>query len=622
MFNKITIYSLFLLINKYTYSLLNPVFPNNIVCFPERDFCTVEKYIEYTNQYLTLNVINNNEIMGSVKGLVSGADIAFEVNHPGGLCWGDNTNLLVTPDIKIGNKIELKKDNLLLSEIEIQNGYITSKEIINNNLIIKGYLDPLINKNNIEIRIVNPDFKTTIITRRDIRAIYGPIISNANGYSSGIDIDSDNILTSTFIFNDLTLNNLAMDGALSLSMWQSTDSAGNPSGITISEFGELGGPYSAICPQYANMITNLNLNKIIVFNNEIKWDKNIALLPGTDPLTNFNINIIRNIDVNTDLISGYRLSASLDYFNFNDIGIKLTDKIEFRAMTNNKFSGPIIIELNDLHDSVSLIMTPPSGNTDSVILSSNTGQIIYTIDDTEPSLTNGIIYDNGIKIDKEIKIKAIALSYNGKKSTIVTQTYSPVVIQKIYIIPSGVIVNIISNGLLISWDNINDPTLNLYKINIYNNNILINSIETTFNPYTIKNLESNNKYQFTLSAKYDTVWSEESIKTSEIIFPNPVDNIIVSSIRYKSTDFRVTGTTSLASAILTLYYVNPDNSISVNTINIANTNNPIRATASAIIDATNNYPFDIRVTKNQVPANPLKLYIKSSGGGISGPHII
>lgn len=606
-------------------SLLLPTPPNNIVCFPERDFCSMQNYLDYTGKVLTLNVIRNNIIMGSAAGTVSGNIVAFEVNHPGGLCWGDNTQLKVTPNILIGDKIELKQDSLLINEIIIQNGYITKKEQIGTMIKVTGFLDLLIDKANIEVRIVNNDLKTTSIGRRDARAIYGPIGPVFTGYQSGIEITGTTFIA-TFIFNDDTTANMAFISSYSLSMWQGVDPVGGGLGITISEFEQIGGPWSLLCPQYANYIS-ANLKKLIIAGQIIKWDKNIQLLPGTDPITGFVTYIIRNINQDVNTITGYKFSNTIDNYDFSSNNIALNDKIEFRVVTNNKLSDPLLIELNNLNENPDIIITPQSNlditvNTNIVALSSNTGQIIYTIDNTTPSLTNGLIYTDSISITKPTTIKAISYSYGGKSSIIAFGNYAPEVVLKNYLPPNDLKVTQQTNSLSISWTNINDPTINLYKINIYSNNNLITFIETSQNPLSITNLIPNVDYTFSIFARYDTIWSSESLQTTSIKFPNLSDNLIVTSAKWKSTDFRVTGTSSMPNVILTLYKSNLDNTISLTTINIQGTNTPITGTSSGLPDITNNYLFDIRVTKNQVPPNPGKLFIKSSKGGIAGPIII
>jgi hypothetical protein len=619
MFKTILITNLYLSFN-FINALLLPAFPNNIVCFPERDFCSIDGYIDYAGQELTLNVVKDNILIGSAKGLVSGTDVAFEVNHPGALCWGDGTNLKVTPNIEIGNKIEIKKDALLLSEIIIQNGYIIKKERNGNQIIVTGFIDDNINPSNIEVRIVNGDLKTTSVGRRDARAVVGPVGPVSTGYLSGATIIGTQLIA-IFEFTDSITTDIAFVSSYSLSMWEKTDTAGNRLGITISEFGEVGGPWSLQCPPYANFI-NTNLKKMIIAGQILKWDNNIQLLPGSEPITGFNAHVVRNLDLNTNEIIGYRFSNTINKYDFSKVNIALTDKIEFRVITNNKLSDPLIIELNNLNENPSVIFTPQPDstiiiNTNDVILSSNTGQIIYTLDGTDPNLDNGIIYTDSIIITKEVLIKAISYSYGGKKSDIISGKYEPNVIVKQYLPPTNLKVIEQSNSLSISWTYINDITINLYKINIYSNNVFISSIDTTINPLIITNLIPNVLYTFSILARYDTIWSSESAKTPSILFPKLVDNIIITTAKWKSTDFRVSGTSSMPNVILTIYLTNADNTISTQTLNIRGTLTPISSSSSGLPDIANNYIFNIRVTKNQVPPNPGKIFVKSSKGGIS-----
>ena len=619
MFKAFLIVNLFLS-NYIINGLLTPIFPNNIVCFPERDFCTIEGYLDYIGQELTVNVLKDTTIMGSTKGTISGADVAFEVNHPGALCWGDGTNLKVTPNIEIGNKIEIKKDALLLSEMVIQNGYIIKKEITGNTITVTGFLDSSVNTANVELRIVNPDLKPTPVGRRDASAIVGAISPAAPGYSSGISIVNTNFIE-IFEFTDSITANIAFAGAYGLSMWEKTDEAGNRQGITISEFEEIGGPWSLLCPAYANFI-NVNLKKLIVTGQTLKWDNNIQLLPGSDPISGFDAHVIRNLDKDINEIMGYRFSNNINKYEFSIVSIKLTDKIEFRVLTNNKLSDPLIIELNNLNENPSVIFTPQSDsnivvNTNVVILSSNTGQIIYTLDGTDPNLDNGIIYTDSITITKEVIIKAISYSYGGKSSSVISGKYAPEVVLKTYLPPVDLKVVSQSNSLSVSWTYINDPTINLYKIKIYSGTNLVSSVDTTLNPLVITNLNPNTLYTFSILARYDTIWSSESTQTASITFPSLVDDLIITSARWKSTDFRVSGTSSMPNVILTLYFANADNTISTNTVNIRGTSNSISSTSSGLPDITNHYVFDIRVTKNFVPPNPGKIFVKSSKGGVS-----
>ena len=85
-----------------------PVFPDNIMVFPNRDFVSLEGFSEYGGQPGLVEVTRPGVgVVGSAIGIVSGTDVAFEVNHPGGFCWGAGTGLNVTPDIQAGDVVSL-----------------------------------------------------------------------------------------------------------------------------------------------------------------------------------------------------------------------------------------------------------------------------------------------------------------------------------------------------------------------------------------------------------------------------------------------------------------------------------------------------------------------------------
>jgi hypothetical protein len=68
-----------------------PTFPDNLVVFPDRDFISVEGFQDHAGEAATIEIKRGSTVMGSAKAVVSGGDVAFEVNHPGGVCWGNNT---------------------------------------------------------------------------------------------------------------------------------------------------------------------------------------------------------------------------------------------------------------------------------------------------------------------------------------------------------------------------------------------------------------------------------------------------------------------------------------------------------------------------------------------------
>lgn len=78
-----------------------PQLPHEVVVFPQRDFVVAEGYQD--GQRLDFEVIRkdtggNDVTVGTASGVVAGG--LLEVNHPGGVCWTDQT-----PDILPGDRV-------------------------------------------------------------------------------------------------------------------------------------------------------------------------------------------------------------------------------------------------------------------------------------------------------------------------------------------------------------------------------------------------------------------------------------------------------------------------------------------------------------------------------------
>jgi hypothetical protein len=88
-----------------------PSFPDNIVIFPNRDMVVAEGFQDRIGELATVEVRRNGTVVGSTQAeFAESDDAAFEVNHPGGACWGVGAagNLQVTPDIQPGDVVAIK----------------------------------------------------------------------------------------------------------------------------------------------------------------------------------------------------------------------------------------------------------------------------------------------------------------------------------------------------------------------------------------------------------------------------------------------------------------------------------------------------------------------------------
>src|SRR3954462_7909266 len=234
-----------------------PSFPNNVVVFPDRDFVTIEGYQSHIGEVGLVEVTRDGKVIGSAKGTVEEGDVAFEINHPGGYCWGAGTGLNVTPDIRPGDKVNISFNGIDAGDTTAANTYVTGdSQLVANaagvkdTLVVHGYTGPGVNQAQMEQRIIQPDLVDTEIGRRDIRAIPGPLtLAPKGGYSSSLTFEGDQF-TATYVFQDPANALIASKADLGerAMSWQVEDADGNRQGLTIAEFGEAGGPGMGGCP--------------------------------------------------------------------------------------------------------------------------------------------------------------------------------------------------------------------------------------------------------------------------------------------------------------------------------------------------------------------------------------
>ncbi len=107
-----------------------PEFPNNLVVFPNRDFVVVEGYQDHVGETALVEVTRAGKVIGSAQAEVAAGDVAFEINHPGGACWGAGTGVDVTPDIKAGDKVSIRFAGDLAGDTTVQDVYVGATDYV------------------------------------------------------------------------------------------------------------------------------------------------------------------------------------------------------------------------------------------------------------------------------------------------------------------------------------------------------------------------------------------------------------------------------------------------------------------------------------------------------------
>lgn len=599
--------------------------PNNIICFPERDFCTIENFIGETGKSLLVEVNRNGAVIGSATGVVSGDVNAFEINHPGTRCWGDGTTLKVTPDIQPGDLVTIKSGALLLGDMTIQNGFVTSYSLSGTTLTITGFVGSTVVTGNLEVRVVNPLLLDTTVAKKQINAVTGPLTPNV-GFSSGIEI-TGTTFTATFTFDSQNAADIAGSGeGISLRMWQETAPNGARQGLTISEYNQVGGPWSSLCPPGPQNLGSPLVHAIAVSGNLIKW------VPGQDAIgspatTGFSINLLRG-----NQVYGYRTPKTDNQVAFDITSLAADDIIEVRSMIGTKMSEPFVF-IYQSQDLVPTIHSLPVSNevtevqTELVILDSNTAQIVYTLDGSAVLDANNkisptaILYYTPIHVTNSFTLRAISFDRSGKFSSELVGKFTPptaVLPQAITVAPNLVVEN---GGVTLSWIKPGDQSINGFGVEIFTvDGVKVGDTRVvTATTLIIKDLVPDTSYQFSVMTQNAGGSSAPSPKTAPVVFPSPTDIIVIIEVRYTSNRrFRIRGTGTVA-ATATLHSTNPDGTIGGVIFN-RGTTTPISA---PIICAGGICTFTMDVRNGAVPlTNPGSIYVKSSLGGVSGPFVI
>lgn len=518
-----------------------PTFPDNLLVFPNRDFVSVQGYAEHKGQTGTLEVNRPGVgVVGSANGVVSGGDVAFEVNHPGGVCWGAGTGLKVTPDILPGDKVTISFGGQAAGDTTVQDAFVTEKSTLSGStLTVKGHIAAGVDTANTEQRIIEPQLTSTAVGRREVRALPGPITPARGGaYSSGITFAGDTF-TATYNFDDPAVAQIAADASLGerLLSWQLVDAAGNRQGVTIAERGEPGGPGVGGCPNGPLQSGPTGPTDVTAVNVpggvKLTWTPAVAV-PGTPA------------------ISGYRVTAVAQTVGAGGEQITIGRKIAGQAAKGTTITGLSGSEAYDVEvASVSGVgetfppviavpttdTTPPTVSAwvpagsypvaQSVALSANEpgSEIYYTTDGTDPVLADVLAatanrYTQPLSVATDTTLKYVAFDPAGNASAIGTQAY---VITNTPVPPSPTFTatSAGAGSVSLAWAD-DDASITSYGVQVYDGSgrTRIGAVRTpspaSAQTMTITDLPVDTPYQFTVVAINANGSSPESAKAGPL----------------------------------------------------------------------------------------------------------
>ncbi|MFL6064668.1 MAG: chitobiase/beta-hexosaminidase C-terminal domain-containing protein [Friedmanniella sp.] len=568
-----------------------PTFPDNVVVFPDRDFITIEGYQDHVGETGLVEVKRDGKVIGSAKGVAEAGDVAFEINHPGGYCWGAGTGLNVTPDIKAGDVATVTWSDGTSGDTTVSSATVTKDMVLSGStLTVTGTIGSDVNPAQMEQRIINPDLVDTAVAKRDIRAVPGPLTAAPKGgYSSSL-VASGGTFTATYEFDDAAVAAIAAKADLGerAMSWQVEDADGNRQGLTIAEFGEAGGPGMGGCPagpadqappagSYSAVRSASDKSQLAV-----AWTP-ATPVPGAADVTGYNIQAFAPADT-AGLAKGYsaRTGAGGTKATLTVDPAVADYTVEVRSLSGAKMGEPFTLSRTT--------PTAPSGDTtaprlsvtpapnadpavavpaNQVTLASESGSDIYFTTDGSAAVTAGLpsdsakLYTGPIPITAaDTKVHAVAFDRAGNTDTAVG-LYSPSTAPVPDLAAPATLAAVAGQGSAkLDWAAVTGATS--YQVNVTPAPAAGQPASTTARTQTVTGLAAGTEYTFTVKASDGTrtsAASPEAKATPTVVLAK----VTISSGRWKNADTRIQGTTdqpALTSSVVRFYRKSADGTFS------------------------------------------------------------
>ncbi len=578
-----------------------PTFPDNIVVFPNRDMVVLEGSFagDAAGVPITIQVKRNGVLMGATTGVtVLGGE--FEVNHPGGACWGDNSAVpgspalpQVTPDILAGDVIEVRNAaGQLLGDTTVQDGFVTGVSRTGAVLTVNGSLGdrPTAVLDNTEQRIVNPELRDTAVARRDIRAVPGGVADGPRGgYSSNLVFNGDGTFTATYDFSlsgDQAVANATTaetGGGERFMAWEQTDAAGNRQGLTIAEKGEVGGPGMGGCPAGPGSATptagqygaqwNAAGTDVVV-----SWTPATAQ-PGAAAVTGYSVEVVgKNADPAADRpVTGKRTAPAATRTTLSGLtgGAGAYD-LEVRPLTADGGVGPAFARASqeptaptgpvDAPNETAPTATPAPAidgstvRTNSVSLApAGNVEIYYTTGGVDPVDGDALhadarLYTGPIPISGPTELRWVGYNASGSVSPVGGGSYDVPVVAATAPAAPGVLRATPANGsVALTWqagaDN-GSPIVD-YTVTTRNGTTVVGTPQTvTGTSATVGSLTNGTSYTFQVTAR-NAVGSSAATSVTSI----PGDGLTATLARNKARDIRIAGSSTQVGATVTVTLV-------------------------------------------------------------------
>src|SRR5919112_2159125 len=513
-----------------------------------------------------------NKVVGSAQARVSGGDVAFEVNHPGGVCWGAGTSLKVTPDILPGDVASIAFGGTTVGDTRVQDGFVAQDAILSGSTVtVKGHIGPDVIKDNTEQRIVEPDLVTTTVARRDVRAVPGPMTrAPKGGYSSALEFGAGDTFTATYLFDDPAVAEIAANASRGggLLSGEAPAAANIRQGVTIAEFGEAGGPGFGGCPNGPlqsgppgpSDVSAVSLSGGASV--KLTWTP-ATPAPGTPAVLGYRARAVaQTVNAAGEQVEiGKRVPATATGTTITGLSTGETYDVEVVAVSSVGETFPPVHAI-PASDTVAPIVqaTPPGGSyttARNVVLSASEAgsDIYYTTNGAEPVSSDVLnagatLYKGAIPVTVDTTLKFAAFDPAGNVSATRSEKYT------ITNTPTPDAPKISSSSVGVGSVTLNldaaDPSITSFTVQAFNaagaaieGGRETTAAETAARSVTLTGLTSDLDYYFTVTATNANGTSDASVKVGPL---TPTGTVVANAGPDQRITRRPTATTVSLSA--------------------------------------------------------------------------
>ncbi len=364
----------------------------------------------------------------------------------------------------------------------------------------------------------------------------------------------------------------------------------------------------------------------------VTW-KGTEAVPGAGAITGYSVEAVQQTASATGerVVLGKRAVPAATHATIAGLNAREGYEVEVRAISGPKMSEAYTVQVPTPEpdgDQVRPELTATPGDTAAVNvtseikLTSEPGADIYYTLDGSPAIEGdlpsdkALHYTEPIAISQEVTLNAVVFDRAGNFS-LFSAAYKPPV--DTTPAPSAITTLTGTAGqasVTLNWSTA-EAGITGYGVQAYVNGEKAGELkEITAKTLTINSLNAGTQYYFSVKAKNKTGYGPESDRVGPLVPIALTDKVTIASATWKNGDFRISGSGSVAGAILTVRPATSSGAID------RSRSLGIVQSVPAVAPATGG-TWDLRLRNANAPAtNPGRVFVESQNGGVAGPFVV